>query len=408
MESQAALRRGLAAERAQRHRVQKRQQNWQRNRSHSRPTKRSIASDNWEQVPYTRSRRSSRKPESQPLTLSNKYQILRTESQYSSGEERHRHKSRRQALSGEYNSIYDEASVESRRTGANRVASKRHQPNRGGRGPRGRLERKGEGDGGQRHHTHTHTHSHIDETRDTHTNTFDISDLDFDTDRRSHKRIFQSKRFAPYRSVKPNNQFQPTSKQKAHLSSKQSANDPNFSSKFRDVGKRADRTTANTQTHSRLRTHSRVDSRHNTRLDTTVEQDIEMQTVTNTNRCFRSGPVTAVKELEVNDSNFPALYSYQPAQCGAKRVTQKTKSGHTMNPGKVQDSKVTTLSNPNHTNSGPTWPHPVVGSFLEKLSARELHKGFRRMNKPPKKKPPPNTQSVSILMKAPKGVNSKG
>ena len=79
-----------------------------------------------------------------------------------------------------------------------------------------------------------------------------------------------------------------------------------------------------------------------------------------------------------------------------------------MNPGKVQDSKVTTLSNPNHTNSGPTRPHLVVGSFLEKLSARELRKGFRRMNKPPKEKPPPNTQSVSILMKAPKGVNSKG
>ena len=30
------------------------------------------------------------------------------------------------------------------------------------------------------------------------------------------------------------------------------------------------------------------------------------------------------------------------------------------------------------------------------------------MSKPPKKKPPPNTQSVSILLKAPKGVNNKG
>ena len=122
---------------------------------------------------------------------------------------------------------------------------------------------------------------------------------------------------------------------------------------------------------------SRVDSRQTIRVDSNTDHDIDMCTDTNATRCFRSGPMTAVKELEVNDSNFPALYSYQSAQCGAKRVTQKTKSGHTMNPGKVQDSKVTTFSNPNNTNSGSTRPQPVVGSLLEKLSARELRKGFR-------------------------------
>merc|ERR1711994_1186325 len=128
MESEAALRRGLAAERAQRHRDHERQQNWQRNRSNTRPIKRSTVSDKWEKVPYTRSKRTIRKPESQPLTLTNKYHTLRTESQYSSGEERDRHKSCKSSIAGEYNSVYDRASVRSKCTGANNEASRRKPP----------------------------------------------------------------------------------------------------------------------------------------------------------------------------------------------------------------------------------------------------------------------------------------
>ena len=45
---------------------------------------------------------------------------------------------------------------------------------------------------------------------------------------------------------------------------------------------------------------------------------------------------------------------------------------------------------------------------MDKLTASELCEEFRRMNRPPKKKSPPKTHSVSILLKAPKGVNNKG
>ena len=127
------------------------------------------------------------------------------------------------------------------------------------------------------------------------------------------------------------------------MSSQQSANDHGFLHKFHAFHKGVNRPTTYTPT------QDRVGGRHTTRVDSHTDQDIDMQTVTNTTRCFRSGPVTAVKKLEVNDSNFPALYNYQPAQHGAERVTQKTKSGHTMNPGKVQDSKVTTFSALNPT-----------------------------------------------------------
>ena len=79
-----------------------------------------------------------------------------------------------------------------------------------------------------------------------------------------------------------------------------------------------------------------------------------------------------------------------------------------MTPGKVQDSKVTTFLGPNTTRGGSVRPHPVLGAFLDRLTESELRRGFRRMNRPPKKKSPPKTHSISILMKAPKGVNNMG
>ena len=63
---------------------------------------------------------------------------------------------------------------------------------------------------------------------------------------------------------------------------------------------------------------------------------------------------------------------------------------------------------PNTTKGGSARPYPVLGAFLDRLTASELCRGFRWMNRPPKKKPPPKTHSVSILMKAPKGVNNMG
>ena len=86
VESQAALRRGIAAEQSQQHRVQRWHQEWQRNRSRTRLTDRSIASDKWEEVPYRRRKRVSKPPHSQMLTLEKRYHVLRAESQLSEGE----------------------------------------------------------------------------------------------------------------------------------------------------------------------------------------------------------------------------------------------------------------------------------------------------------------------------------
>ena len=69
-----------------------------------------------------------------------------------------------------------------------------------------------------------------------------------------------------------------------------------------------------------------------------------MRTDTNATRCFRSKQVMTVDEVQVDNFNFPALHRDQGAHNSAKWVTQKIKSGHTMNPGKVQDSNVTTFS----------------------------------------------------------------
>ena len=131
-----------------------------------------------------------------------------------------------------------------------------------------------------------------------------------------------------------------------------------------------------------------------------------MRMDTNATRCFRLGPVIAVTELQVNDSNFPALHSEQTAQRSAKLVIKK-KSGYTMNLSKVQDSKVTTFSASNPTRGGSARPHQVLGAWIDSLPDEEVSKGFRRMTKTTKK-PLPTTHSASILMKAPKGVNNMG
>ena len=78
-----------------------------------------------------------------------------------------------------------------------------------------------------------------------------------------------------------------------------------------------------------------------------------------------------------------------------------------MNPGKVQDSKVTTFSASNPTRGGSARPHQVLGAWIDSLPDEEVSKGFRRMTKTTKK-PLPTTHSASILMKAPKGVNNMG
>ena len=128
-----------------------------------------------------------------------------------------------------------------------------------------------------------------------------------------------------------------------------------------------------------------MDSRQAVKVDSQTYHDIDMHTDINATRCFRSGPVMTVKELQVNDSNFPALYKDQITQGGAKRVVKKVKSGCTMTPGKVQESKVTTFLAPNPTRGGSARPHPVTAKKLL-----------------------PITHSTSILMKAPEGVNNMG
>ena len=89
------------------------------------------------------------------------------------------------------------------------------------------------------------------------------------------------------------------------------------------------------------RKQSRVDSRQPIQVNSHTNGDVDMHTDTNATRCFRSGPVMAVKELQVNDFNFPALHSDQTAHGGAEWVVKKIKSGYFMNPVKVQNSKVT-------------------------------------------------------------------
>ena len=151
----------------------------------------------------------------------------------------------------------------------------------------------------------------------------------------------------------------------------------------------------------------RDSSRQPTQVDSKTNCDVDMRTDTNITRCFRSGPVMAVDEAQVYDCDFPPLQRDTHTQDGANRVTQKIKSGHTMNPGKVQDSKVTTFSAPSVTRGRSARPHPTLANFLNRLPDEEVSKGLEQMGKT-MPRTPPITQSASILMTAPRGINSKG
>ena len=54
-----------------------------------------------------------------------------------------------------------------------------------------------------------------------------------------------------------------------------------------------------------------------TRVGSHTDQDIDMQNM------FQVGASDHVQELEVNDSNFPALHNDRSAQHSAERVVQK-------------------------------------------------------------------------------------
>ena len=74
-----------------------------------------------------------------------------------------------------------------------------------------------------------------------------------------------------------------------------------------------------------------------------------------------------------------------------------------MNPGKVKDSNVTTFLAPNVTRGRLARPYRTLASFLNHMPDEEVSKALEQMDETP-----PITQSTSILMTAPKGVNSKG
>ena len=78
-----------------------------------------------------------------------------------------------------------------------------------------------------------------------------------------------------------------------------------------------------------------------------------------------------------------------------------------MNPGKGQDSKVTTFSAPSVTRGRSARPHPTLANFLNRLPDEEVGKGLEQMEKT-MPRTPPITQSASILMTAPRGIKSKG
>ena len=153
------------------------------------------------------------------------------------------------------------------------------------------------------------------------------------------------------------------------------ADDRGFSSEFHDWIQGGGQSTEPRHTQSRL------DSRQPTQIDSKTNCDVDMRTDTNITRCFRSGPVMAVDEVQAYDCNFPPLQRDTHTQGGANRVKQKIKSGHTMNPGKVQDSKVTTFSAPSVTRGRSARPHPTLANFLNRLPDKEVSKGLEQMEK---------------------------
>ena len=90
-----------------------------------------------------------------------------------------------------------------------------------------------------------------------------------------------------------------------------------------------------------------------------IRQEIEVGSQINSTRCFRSGLVMTVKELQVNDSNFPVLHKDQIAQGCATQVVKKIKRGYTMTLCKVQERKVTTFLPLNPPRGGSSWPYMV-------------------------------------------------
>ena len=75
-----------------------------------------------------------------------------------------------------------------------------------------------------------------------------------------------------------------------------------------------------------------------------------------------------------------------------------------MEPGKVQGSNVTTFLSYSPPRGRLSWPYPVLGAWLDRLSEKKLG----QLTKTEKAIPPLTTHSTSILMKAPKGVNNTG
>ena len=76
VESQAALRRGVAAEEYRGKRDQSRHQEWEKNRRQSKSVDCSKLSDHWEEVPYRRRKMPARSHKPQSIRLEKRYETL--------------------------------------------------------------------------------------------------------------------------------------------------------------------------------------------------------------------------------------------------------------------------------------------------------------------------------------------
>ena len=107
----------------------------------------------------------------------------------------------------------------------------------------------------------------------------------------------------------------------------------------------------------------------------------------------------AVQGLQVDDTNFPTLES-------TTGVLEKIKSGHTIEPGQVQGSNVTTFSTHSSAKGRLSRPYPVLGVWLDRFPEQELGKLLEQATTKTTAIRPPTTHPASILMKATNGVNS--
>ena len=82
VESQVALRRGVAAEKYRYKRDQSRYQEWEKNRSRTQLTNHSKLSDQWEEVPYRRRKTSTKFYKPQPIQLERRYDTLHEDSEW--------------------------------------------------------------------------------------------------------------------------------------------------------------------------------------------------------------------------------------------------------------------------------------------------------------------------------------